>query len=319
MNIEASLFQYSGKKVFLAFSGGSDSSALAYALKAVGAYVTCVYIDHGWNDLGRQWISTCELMANQLGFDFMHFSIKAKNIVGEGLEDSSRNGRYQIFSSLLKKDDIMLTAQHMDDQAETLLIQLFRGGGVAGLAGMPLRKKLGEGYLERPWLSASKLDIEKYAKEHNIQSIEDPSNACEDMDRNFIRHRVLPVIKLHRWSNPSAMISRSADNIRVSLEVEKDWYDMKKNSVIINGHISLRQLRMMDEALIGTFIKYWIAEQSTVKIPSKERISAIVKAIVKNNGVIIQWEGGAISIRKGTIYLQDNTNSTDEDTMEINR
>lgn len=306
MSVESSLRGYEGKSVYLAFSGGSDSSAMAHALKRVGSIVTCVYVDHGWGEHGKEWIDVCKRMADRLAFDYIHFSIDSSSVKGEGLEDSSRNGRYGVLASILKKDDVMLTAQHMDDQAETFVIQLLRGGGVAGLSCMPLRRELGCGYLERPWLSVPKREIMEYINKHDIQYISDPSNFCEDMDRNFVRHRVIPVIASHRWTNPSAMIARSADNMQVSMEVEKDWYNMKRDAMLTNGLPDIKRLAAMNNPLISTFMKYWIAENG-VKTPSKERLAAITDAIVKGAGVTIQWEGGSISTKKGVISLEGRT------------
>ena len=105
--------------------------------------------------------------------------------------------------------EVLVTAQHRDDQVETLLLQLFRGAGVAGLAGMPAIATFGPGPIARPLLDVSRGEIEALARKARLRWIEDPSNADTRFSRNFLRQRLMPLIREH-WPGVDKAMSRSA-------------------------------------------------------------------------------------------------------------
>lgn len=107
----------------------------------------------------------------------------------------------------------MLTAQHRDDQAETLLFRLLRGAGVKGLSGMPSERALGHGHLLRPLLDVTRAELETYAAEHQLSWIEDPSNQDRQYSRNYLRHQVFPIL-VERWPQALATMARSAAHLR---------------------------------------------------------------------------------------------------------
>ncbi|MEZ5449098.1 MAG: tRNA lysidine(34) synthetase TilS [Thiolinea sp.] len=97
----------------------------------------------------------------------------------------------------MQPGELLLTAHHQDDQAETLLLNLLRGGG-RGLAAMPERRALGAGWLGRPLLTFTRAELEAYARAEQLNWVDDPSNQQTDFDRNFLRHHILPPLK-QRW------------------------------------------------------------------------------------------------------------------------
>lgn len=107
---------------------------------------------------------------------------------------------------------MLLTGQHRDDQAETLLFRLMRGAGVRGLAAMPVHRQLARGHVVRPLLEASRAELEAYAHEHQLTWIEDPSNADPRFSRNYLRHRVLPVLT-QRWPQAVSSLARTAEHL----------------------------------------------------------------------------------------------------------
>ena len=110
------------------------------------------------------------------------------------LEARAREARYNVFEQYLVEGDLLLLAHHADDQVETVLFRLFRGGRVLGLEGMPVTRAIGKAALHRPLLEIPRTDIEKYARERKLSWCEDPTNAEVDADRNYIRHNIMPVI-----------------------------------------------------------------------------------------------------------------------------
>src|SRR5690606_8289081 len=117
---------------------------------------------------------------------------------GESLETRARHARYEVFTSVLGDGDVLFQAHHQDDQLETLLYRLRRGSAPRGLAGIPARRALGRGELRRPLLDFARGELLDYARRAGLRWIEDESNADERFDRNFLRHRVLPLLE-ERW------------------------------------------------------------------------------------------------------------------------
>ena len=116
------------------------------------------------------------------------------------------------FIEATQANEVLLTAQHRDDQAETLLFRLLRGAGVRGLSGMPRQRPLGKGHLLRPLLDVTRAELEAYAAEHQLSWIEDPSNQDRQFSRNYLRHQVFPVLT-QRWPQAVATMARSAAHL----------------------------------------------------------------------------------------------------------
>ncbi len=146
---------------------------------------------------------------------------KAEN----GPEAAARAARYDAFLGLMKSGDCLLSAHHEDDQAETLLLNLMRGSGPAGLAGIGLQQSFGRGRLLRPMLGVSGEDIATYANRHKLEWIDDPTNADSRFDRNFIRSEILPRLAA-RWPAVSNRLRRTAELLSESSELLNDLADV---------------------------------------------------------------------------------------------
>jgi tRNA(Ile)-lysidine synthase len=131
---------------------------------------------------------------------------------GASLERAARDARYGAFIEATQASEVLLTAQHRDDQAETLLFRLLRGAGVRGLSAMPRQRPLGNGHLLRPLLDVTRAELEAYAAEHLLNWIEDPSNQDRQFSRNYLRHQVFPVMT-ERWPQALASMARSAAHL----------------------------------------------------------------------------------------------------------
>lgn len=187
--------------IYLAVSGGLDSTALLYAAAASQpvARLCVLHADHGLHPDSAEWCSSVERQASSLGVRFL--STRLDVPPSGSLEAAARAARYAWFAEQLAADDVLLTAHHQRDQAETALLRLVQGRGVYG---MPQARPLGAGSLRRPWLQISQDDIAAYAK--GLRHVEDPSNASLGIDRNYLRHRVLPVLT-ERWPDAQARLS----------------------------------------------------------------------------------------------------------------
>lgn len=200
------------RRIFVGFSGGLDSSALlhlAARICAGSAYELCaVHVHHGLSPNADQWAAFASQFAKSLGVECKVVRVEVNQRAELGLEAAAREARYAVFEQL--HCDVLLLAQHLDDQAETVLLNLLRGSGVRGLAAMPECRFLSSGtQLLRPLLGTSRAELLAYAQAHQLQWVEDESNSDQTFDRNFLRHSILPQIN-KAFPGASAALARSA-------------------------------------------------------------------------------------------------------------
>jgi tRNA(Ile)-lysidine synthase len=196
----------------VALSGGLDSSALLAALatpRRVRPQLRAIHIDHGLHPNSRLWSADCRRLARQLKVPLQVLATKVTRVRGESLEAAARTARYALLEDHLAPGEVLLTAQHADDQLETVLLQLFRGSGVAGISAMPEITAFGAGFLARPLLSCTRSQLQEWAKSAALTWVEDDTNADESLDRNYLRHRVLPLLRA-RWPGVAGSVGRSA-------------------------------------------------------------------------------------------------------------
>ncbi|MBZ0072165.1 MAG: tRNA lysidine(34) synthetase TilS [Gammaproteobacteria bacterium] len=198
---------------WVAYSGGCDSHVLLHALAAgrerLPAPLGAMHVNHNLQSDAVAWAAHCGAVCAALGVACRDLSVQAHARAGESPEAAARAARYRALAEALPPGHVLLTAHHQDDQAETLLLQLLRGAGPKGLAAMPAAVALGPGRLLRPLLDVSQAALRAYADRHGLAWVEDPSNARLDYDRNFLRQRVLPLLR-ERWPALGAVLARGA-------------------------------------------------------------------------------------------------------------
>ena len=196
-------------RLVLGFSGGLDSSVLLEALcrAGLGDRVLAIHVHHGLHPDADRWLLHCQQQAARCSVAFHAEQVILG--VGGNLEARARAARRKALLGHLATDDVLLLAHHRDDQAETLLLRLFRSAGVRGLAAMAERQSWQGRTIQRPLLGWSRAQLEVAAQRWQLSWIEDPANDQLHFDRNFVRHRVLPAIQ-QRWPDASRHIAASA-------------------------------------------------------------------------------------------------------------
>ncbi len=185
----------------IAFSGGADSlllleTAVALAQKR-DLRVVALHVHHGLSPNADQWGAFCRKASARLGVEFELLRVRVKRNGGESLEGNARSARYGALAELCGQWGIavLASAHHADDQAETLLLNLSRGTGLAGLQGVATQRRLGATLLVRPFLAFSAAEIRRTLTERGLAWVEDESNDNEGLRRNALRRRILPALE----------------------------------------------------------------------------------------------------------------------------
>ncbi|MHB1565939.1 MAG: tRNA lysidine(34) synthetase TilS [Acidiferrobacter sp.] len=201
-------------RLVVGYSGGCDSTVLLHALAALRwPAVRAVHVNHGLQAAASAWARQAQDQCQRLGLSCDVRIAKVMNDAASGLEAAARAARYAAFCSALSDGEVLVLAHHADDQAETVLLQLLRGTGLDGLAGMPAIGPLGRGRLVRPLLDVPRSALHAYAKREGLRWIDDPSNNDLRLRRNFLRAHIMPVLS-EAWPALAAVISRNARHMR---------------------------------------------------------------------------------------------------------
>ncbi|WP_020482997.1 tRNA lysidine(34) synthetase TilS [Methylomonas sp. MK1] len=276
----AALLPATCRKVFVAYSGGLDSTALldlCVGLPALAGKIVAVYVDHGLQAESAGWGEHCRRQAESLGVDFELLTVDARASNGESPEAAAREARYRALRQLLAVDDIILLAQHREDQMETLLLQLFRGAGVSGLAGMPIASAFGNGQLLRPLLDVAKVDIQRYAQTHGLQWVEDPSNQSSNFDRNYLRNEILPTLK-QRWPSLDKTVARSAKLCGDAAQMIEAWANQTLPAVFdpTDGSFNIADLSAFSATQLNCLLRQWLGRMG-LKPPSQAVLQTLVE------------------------------------------
>jgi len=267
----------------VAYSGGRDSHALLDALCALraahGVRVRAVHVDHGLQPASRQWSEHCVQICTALGVACAIERVEVRAKGEESIEAAARRLRYERLAAQLGLGDVLLTAHHEDDQAETVLLALVRGTGVHGLAGMPEITAFGAARQARPLLSFSRAAIEAYARARGLQWIEDTSNRDERMSRNFLRAQAMPLLE-QRWPAAVRALARAAAHSAEAAALLDDMAQLDFAICAGDGGMSLSIacVSALPAARQRNLVRYWIRQQG-FRPPSAQQLDGILRQI----------------------------------------
>ena len=227
--LRSELAAVSASRYWLAFSGGLDSRVLLDLLLRCREYddnfppVHVVHVNHQLQSEALQWAAQVESLCATLNIPCEIATVTVGS-AGVGIEAAARAARYRVFESLLVEGDVLLMGHHGDDQAETVLMRLLRGAGVDGLAAIPQTRPLGRGCLLRPLLHTPRTELVRYAQAHRLDHVHDPSNDDNRYDRNFLRNRIVPVLR-ERWHDVGDRLVRTARQQREAALLLNEYLD----------------------------------------------------------------------------------------------
>ena len=266
------------QSILVAFSGGLDSTVLLHQLVQWRAQhpevaLRAIHIHHGLSPHADSWVQHCESVCMQWQVPLVVERVHLEDD-GLGIEAQARRARYQAFAQTLLPGEVLMTAQHLDDQCETFLLALKRGSGPAGLSAMGENSPFAGTQLIRPLLAQTREALEAWARQHELCWIEDESNQDDTYDRNFLRLRVTPLLQ-QRWPHFAQAVARSAALCaeQESLLDELLASDLA-DCITSRGTLLLTPLMMMSGVRRAALLRRWLAGLNA-PMPSRDGLERI--------------------------------------------
>lgn len=262
----------------VAFSGGLDSTVLLHRLvqwrcQRPEIALRAIHIHHGLSPNADAWVEHCQQQCEQWQVPLVVCRVTLVD-EGNGTEAQARKARYNAFEHALLPGELLLTAQHLDDQAETLLLALKRGSGPAGLAGMPESMPFASTQLLRPLLNETRASLVAWAHQHALQWIDDESNEDDRYDRNFLRLHVLPQLNA-RWPHFAGAVARSA---ALCGEQEQLLDELLAGELSAatgpEGELSIEVLKPMSAARRNAILRRWLTLHHAL-MPSRDMLARL--------------------------------------------
>lgn len=296
-------------RLLIALSGGADSMALLHGLLQLGivppSRLLVVHVDHGLQIPSTDWALWCASSCASLGLAFHSIRLELPAHNGEGLEAQARSARYAAIKALMRPADLLLTGHHADDQAETLLLQLLRGSGLAGLAAMPRVRPFGPGFLARPLLGIRRRDIEVWLVEQGHRWLEDPTNALPHFDRNYLRHEVMPLLQ-QRWPAALTTLGRSASHCA---EADALLQELAQEQL---AAICPKPDQLLVKPLLGLslprrrwLLRTWLRHNGCT-LPNQARLEVMVTEVLEakqDRQPLVGWSDWEVRRFRGLLYL----------------
>lgn len=292
---------------WVAYSGGLDSHVLLHLLAGLcraGGWppLAAIHVNHGLTPRADAWAGHCRRVCAALGVELVVAAVRVERRGGQGLEAAARAARYRAFTDALGGGELLLQAHHRDDQAETLLLRLLRGSGVAGLAGIPAQRPLGRGELLRPLLDCTRAELLDYARQQQLVWIEDDSNVDEGFDRNFLRHRVLPLLA-GRWPGYRDTLARLCAQAAESAELLEALAGVDAAAAQCGDTLDAAACLALSPARQRNLLRHWLAQRG-LPAPGRAQLEQLRAQLpaVADAELCVTWPGAEVRRHQGRLY-----------------
>lgn len=285
-----------GAATVVAFSGGPDSAVLLHLLRGLQP-LRALHVDHGLHPDSGAWAAHCRRQCQTWGVPLtvLHVAIDPRDPAGP--EAAARRARYAALQAALAPGDVLLTAHHAEDQAETFLLQALRGAGPAGLAGMPAVKTFGPGQLARPLLGVTRAALRAYAEAQRLDWLEDPANANPDLNRSYLRHSLWPVL-VERWPAAAATLGRAAGWAAEAAELQRVLAEIDLAACVRGAGEALNtaQLQQLSPARQRNLLRHWLHGLG-LPAPSAAQMAQILDSCLAARAdarPLVRWPGAEL-------------------------
>ncbi|MDK1299650.1 tRNA lysidine(34) synthetase TilS, partial [Cronobacter malonaticus] len=265
------------RQLLVAYSGGLDSTVLLHQLVRLREThpelrLRAIHVHHGISPNADRWAAHCQALCHrwQVPFELAYVELAQD---GLGLEAQARKARYQAFAAALVPGEALVTAQHLDDQCETLLLALKRGSGPAGLAAMPAELPFAGSILLRPLLNTPRAQLEAWASRHQLVWIDDESNQDDRFDRNFLRLRILPALEA-RWPHFTEAAARSAQLCGEQEQLLDELLAPELAALMDGKTLAIAPLETMSALKRAALLRRWLAALNA-PMPSRATLQRI--------------------------------------------
>lgn len=293
----------------VAFSGGLDSTVLLHVMAALrphyAAELCAVHVDHGLQPAAADWARRCRAVCEARDIPLRDIAVDARPGPGESPEAAARRARYAGIRALMEEGDCLLTAHHQDDQAETVLLQLLRGSGVAGLAAMPPHAPFAAGWHARPLLGLARAELKAYAEAYTLSWVDDPTNFDTGLRRNHLRHEILPRLR-GQWPAFARTLSRSAahcaETARLLDEIGAE--DLAAVAGPRAATLSIDALMQLSPERLNNVVRYWLR---TLELPLPttahlERLHEDILKAAQDSAPLLTWPGAEVRRYRSLLY-----------------
>jgi len=284
-----------GARLCVACSGGADSMALLVALAPLrrrwGIVLRAAHVDHALQPGSAAWARATRKRAAQLGVDCAVLRRPARVPRGASLEAVARDLRYGALRAQLAPGEWLLLAHHAEDQLETVLLQLLRGAGPAGLAGMPERA----GQELRPLLPLGRAALRAFIERAGLGWVEDPSNADPRFDRNYLRNDVLPLL-LARWPGATATVARSARLAAEAAGLLAGLADAQLDRARTGRALRAAALNGLREPACRNLLRRWL-QWCGLPLPDERRLRELAGPFLRARAdaqPCVRWQGAEV-------------------------
>lgn len=306
--------------LLIAFSGGLDSTVLLHRLAQDSATRTrglrALHVHHGLHADADAWAAHCQRVCDQWQVPLTIARVQVDRQSGLGLEAAARSLRYAALAQHLDDNGVLVTAHHRDDQAETFLLRALRASGTDGLAAMALWRRFHSGWHWRPLLDTAREALLTYAREHGLSWIEDSSNTDTDLDRNFLRHRVLPLLR-QRWPQADAAFARSAalaaDSTR--LLAEEDARALAMARTLDPQALSVPALLALPRERRARVLRRWLEQLGMPPLPGEgvQRIEHDLLPAQDDAQAQFHWQGAVLRRWRDLLHVETQAPALPDD------
>lgn len=304
-------------RLCVGLSGGRDSVVLLHALHrlqggaAFRLSLSACHVHHGLSANADDWAAFCGELCARCAVPLSVVRVKVAQGSGEGLEAAARRARHAAFADC--DADFLALAHHRDDQAETVLLNLLRGAGIAGSAGMLAERAPGRGpALLRPLLDVPRALIEDYASANSLRWIDDESNADTHFRRNYLRHEVMPRL-VAKFPGAPQSLARAASHFAEGAQLLAELAAIDRAALATpSGRIDLAGFNALAPARARNLLRFaWLA--AGFRAPDTRWIDEALRQLASADGfseTCVATVDGELHVYRGELHVVGHARDT---------